>query len=91
MDFPGWANIQAYPTPEMWVGNPGSITVLENNETQSVALTEAVYFAPVVDGGTWTENSETSSVALGAASYAPAPIVPFTFTENTETQNVSLS
>ena len=49
----------------------GGGTFVENEETQSVAMSSALYIDPLVNGGNWTENEETQSVAMTAAAYLP--------------------
>jgi hypothetical protein len=64
MIIPGAANIQAYPTPEMWVGGsaPLIVEVTENDTgSLSLALTDAVYPLVVVVA---PDSTEAGGVGL---------------------------
>lgn len=84
------ANIQAYPTPEIWIGK--SLPFLfEREDTETVSIVLESAFLQAVEGISETGNTESIVASLTVASYVAAPIVTLAFTDNTESQMVSLS
>jgi hypothetical protein len=89
--YPGNANIQARPTPEMWQGiSMPKIVVAENAETFSISLASANLFAPLLPISL-TDNTETQAIALSAVVRAAPPVQFLSLSDNTETQGIALA